>query len=101
MGQYRAVHAQTGKTLEQFVAENGDFLQRFVHYRTAAQLVAVASRHGLSADFRYTEGFYAAHLRNLLRLPPRLRYEHPVRENRPARWLFQHISCVTLFLEKR
>jgi len=83
-------------------AENqADWVIRFVNYRSKDDFLSVARRVGLRASFRFTEEFYWAKLRTLLKRTPKYTYW---RRSVLRDWFFfeslKYVSGITLYLER-
>jgi len=79
-----------------------DWLMRFTNYRTKKEFIRIGRREGLRVSFRFTQEYYWAKLRSLLKLSPKYVYSR----NRSALidWLLfatlKYISSITLYFEK-
>lgn len=84
-------------------AENqADWLMRFTNYRSKKDFLTLGRREGLRVSFRFTDEFYWAKVRSLLRRPPKYVY---VRKRSVIRdWfsltLLKYVSSITLFFVK-
>ena len=84
-------------------AENqADWFMRFTNYRYKREFLALGRRNGLRVSFRYTQEFYWAKVRSLLKRPPK--YIYSGRRSAISDWLsltfLKYASSITLFLAK-
>lgn len=101
-GSYAEHKSKFGMNLDQYAEEHADYLTFMTNYLTGKQLLQVAKRNGLRADFRFTSGFYIAKIRAMMRRSPIYRYHAP----RPWRdalsfQALKRVSSITLVLEKK
>lgn len=84
-------------------AENqADWLMRFTNYRSRKEFIDLGRREGLRVSFRFTQEFYWAKIRSLLRRPPK--YVYSRKRSVLRDWLsitfLKYASCITLFFVK-
>lgn len=102
-GKFRAHHAQTGVSREEFSWRHADYLHFWTAYATESETLDLARAAGLRSGFAFSWEFYLLKLRQVLHLPLPVRY----RSRRPAvmeAWavkLLRYLSSCTLVLEKR
>lgn len=102
LGKYRFHRKQAGKTLNDFAAYHADYILKYTHYISRADVLRLAKKHGLTLSFAYTPEFYLTKIRQLLSRPPR----YAVRRKKPGTAcgflirVLQYLSCITIFLEK-
>lgn len=101
-GSYREHQRQFGMTIDEYAEEHADYLTFMTNYLTSKQLLKIAKRNGLRADFRFTSGFYTAKVRAMLHRRPIYQYHapHPLRDAFSFQF-FKRISSITLVLEKK
>ncbi|MEJ5296748.1 MAG: class I SAM-dependent methyltransferase [Armatimonadota bacterium] len=103
LGKYRRARRSTGISLDEYSERHADYIWHYTSYLSQAEAVRLARFAGLRAAYRYTPCFYSAKLRSLLRLSPRYVYRR--RRSGILNWvgtrILRHVSCITLFLEKK
>lgn len=79
-----------------------DWLMRFTNYRTKKEFISLGRREGLRVSFRFTQEFYWAKVRSLLKLRPKYLYSR--NRSLVMDWLLlaglKYVSGITLYLEK-
>jgi SAM-dependent methyltransferase len=79
-----------------------DWLMRFTNYRTKKEFISLGRREGLRVSFRFTQEFYWAKIRSLLKLSPK--YVYSRKRSALIDWLLvttlKYLSSITLYFEK-
>ncbi len=79
-----------------------DWVMRFTNYRSKKEFVDLGRREGLRVSFRFTQEFYWAKVRSLLRRPPK--YVYSRKRSALRDWLsitsLKYVSSITLFFVK-
>ncbi len=103
LGKYRESRRRSGVSLDEYAERHADYMTHYTSYISYGEALRLARGAGLRASYRHTPRFYSAKLRSLLRLAPRLGYPRHRSgvADRLATEVLKHVSCVTLFLEKK
>ena len=79
-----------------------DWVMRFTNYRSKKEFIDLGRREGLRVSFRFTQEFYWAKIRSLLRRPPK--YVYSRKRSLLRDWLaitsLKYVSSITLFFVK-
>jgi SAM-dependent methyltransferase len=79
-----------------------DWLRRFTNYARKRDFLSICRKHDFRASFRYTQEFYTAKIRQVMKLKPVYVYKRnrSVMFDRTSFLFFKYISGITLFLQK-
>lgn len=102
LGKFRDHNISTSISLNEYSERHADYMSFFTNYLSYREILKLGKKYSLRTSFRYTQEFYEAKLRSLLRLKPRHKYNY----NRSSfiDWIaihfFKYLSSITLMLEK-
>jgi SAM-dependent methyltransferase len=103
LGKFAGHRRTTGVSLEEFSERHADYMHFQTNYLTYREAMTLAKRARLRGSLRYTQEFYGAKMRSLLKRAPR--YEYRVNRSALVDWsaakLLRYVSSVTLCFEKR
>jgi SAM-dependent methyltransferase len=102
IGKYKAHHASTGVTLDEFSRRHADYMMFWTSYASQASTLDIARKANLRCDFRFTKEFYFIKVRRVLRIRLPLRY-NPKQSAFVSAILIRvlrYVSSVTLTLQK-
>jgi hypothetical protein len=103
LGGFKTVGRRKGMTLDQYAEHYADFLRKCTHYMTYKQAKTLAKKHHLRVSLKYTPGFYAQKVRQVLHLDYNLHYppQGSLLSECLSVFILKYISCITLSLEKK